>query len=159
MTPDMMQTALAEDLQKLFEGYGYKNSLGMEMPVRVFCQDLPIREGDDEETDPEAPPEPYVIVRVAKGEFPGPGVEQTAELALVLCVVDPAKDRQGYRDAMHLVNAILHRYGGRPIFGGKYEIVAPIRWAFQDEDTHPYYFAAVGLKVLTPAIYQESEFV
>ena len=155
MTQEFMQDALAEDLRELFKDYTLKNSLGVERRVQVFCQDLPIREGDDEETVPEAPPEPYIIVRLSEGELPSPGEVQTAEAALVICVQDPARDRQGYRDAMHIVNAILHRYGANAIFGRRYEVLMPIRWAAQEDDTHPYYFAAVGMKVSTPALYKE----
>lgn len=58
MTQEFLQDAIVEDLKQLFSHYTLTNSLGVERAVKIVSQGLPIREGDDEETDAEAPPEP-----------------------------------------------------------------------------------------------------
>uniref|UniRef100_A0AAU8B536 Tail completion protein n=1 Tax=Dulem virus 34 TaxID=3145752 RepID=A0AAU8B536_9CAUD len=155
MTQELLLDTVVEDLEKLFSHYKLVNSLGVERTVRVFPQDLPIREGDDEETDKEAPPEPYVIVRLPEGELPEQDARQTVEVVLVVCVCDPDRNRQGYRDAFHIVNEIMQHYGANGVVGNRYEVQYPIKWATQEKETHPYYFAAVGLSMAAPAIFKE----
>ena len=135
MTQEFLQDAIVEDLKQLFSHYTLTNSLGVERAVKIVPQGLPIREGDDEETDAEAPPEPYVAVKLSDGEVTAQDARQTVNVVMVICVCDPDPNRQGYRDALHIVNEIVR--------------------ATQEEDTHPYYFAAVGLPFYAPAIFKE----
>ncbi len=155
MTQESLLDALVDDLTAAFQHYRLKNSAGAELAVRVYPQDLPIREGLDEETDGEAPPEPYIIVRLPAGELPGQDSCQTVQAVLVICVHDPDPNRQGYRDALHIVNTILLHYGASGVVGRRYVLQYPIKWAVQEEDTYPYYFAAMALTFDAPAIFKE----
>lgn len=155
MTQENLLDAVVADLTELFEDCKLKNSLNFERVVRVFPQNLPIRDGNDEETDPEAPPEPYVLVRIPSGELPGNGEQQTISVLLAICVCDRDPNRQGYRDTLHIINEILLHYGACDIVGGRYQVVYPIKWATQEEDTHPYYFAAVSISFEAAAIFKE----
>ena len=49
----------------------------------------------------------------------------------------------------------MTHYGANGVVGGKYVLQYPIEWATQEEETHPYYFAAVGLPFYAPAIFME----
>lgn len=153
VTQENLMDAIKSDLEELFQGLLLTDSLGNERRVRVFTQDLPIREGEDEESD--TAPEPYVLVRLQEGELGGNGERQSVSVVLVICVHDPSADRQGYRDALHIVNEILLRYGRCDIVRERYPIRYPIKWATQEEDTHPYYFAAMSLNLEAPAIFKE----
>lgn len=155
MTQENLLDALTEDLKRLFKDLSLRNSNGTEQRVNVYRQNLPVREGVDEEMNPDAPPEPYILVKLSGGEMPGNGEALTAEAVLLICVYDEAKDRQGYRDMLHIVNVIMLHYGAFSILARKYEIVYPIEWAAQDDDTHPYYFGAVGIDFEIPSIYSE----
>lgn len=178
MTQEFLQDAVVADLEQLFKGETLKNSAGVEREIRVFPQDLPIRAGADiepepdpveedlgaeqlegqapaEETKPEDVPEPYVIVRIPGGELPDQDTRQQVEVILVVCVCDPDPGRQGFRDALHIVNTILTHYGENGIVGRRYEVQYPIKWVTQEEDTHPYYFAGMALKLAAPAIFKE----
>ena len=173
MTQEFLQDALVADLEQLFKGETLKNSTGVERRIQIFPQDLPIRAGADlepelapeedpdlepeqlEEQPPEDVPEPYVIVRIPGGELPGQDTRQQVELVLVVCVYDPDPNRQGFRDALHIVNAILTHYGRNGIVGRRYEVQYPIQWVVPEEDTHPYYFAGMALKLAAPAIFKE----
>ena len=178
MTQEFLQDAVVADLEQLFKGETLKNSAGVEREIRVFPQDLPIRAGADiepepdpveedmeaeqlegqapaEETKPEGVPEPYVIVRIPGGELPDQDTRQQVEVILVVCVQDPDPGRQGFRDALHIVNTILTHYGENGIVGRRYEVQYPIKWVTQEEDTHPYYFAGMALKLAAPAIFKE----
>ena len=177
MTQEFLQDAVVADLEQLFQGETLKNSAGVEREIRVFPQDLPIRAGADiepepdpveedleaeqledkttAETEPEDVPEPYVIVRIPGGELPDQDTRQQVEVILVVCVCDPDPGRQGFRDALHIVNAIMAHYGENGIVGRRYEVQYPIKWVTQEEDTHPYYFAGVALNLAAPAIFKE----
>lgn len=155
MTQEFLQDAIVEDLKQLFRHFTLVNSLGVERAVNIYPQGPPIRIGDDEETDAEAPPEPYVAVKLSEGELPEQDARQTVGVVLIICVHDPDPNRQGYRDALHIVNEIVRHYGQDGIVAGRYEAQYPIRWATQEEETHPYYFAAVGLTFYAPAIFKE----
>lgn len=179
MTQEFLQDAVVADLEQLFKGETLKNSAGVERRIRVYPQDVPIRAGSDieedpepvedldpeveqledqepaEETEPEDVPEPYVIVRIPGGELPGQDTRQKVEAVLVVCVQDPDPNRQGFRDALHIVNKILTHYGENGIVGRRYEVQYPIKWVTQEEDTHPYYFAAMALTLDAPAIFKE----
>ena len=169
MTQEFLQDALVADLEQLFKGETLKNSTGVERRIQIFPQDLPIRAGadlepeldpeEDPDLEPEQPPEdvpePYVIVRIPGGELPNQDTRQQVELVLVICVYDQDPNRQGFRDALHIVNTILTHYGRNGIVGRRYEVQYPIQWVVPEEDTHPYYFAGVALKLAAPAIFKE----
>ena len=169
MTQEFLQDAVVADLEQLFKGETLKNSAGVERRIQVFPQDLPIRAGadlepeldpeEDPDLEPEQPPEdvpePYVIVRIPGGELPNQDTRQQVELVLVVCVYDPDPNRQGFRDALHIVNTILTHYGRNGIVGRRYEVQYPIQWVVPEEDTHPYYFAGMALKLAAPAIFKE----
>lgn len=155
MTPQDLQDAVVADLTELFEHTRRKNSLGVERAVAVYPQDEPIRKGDDEDVDKDGPPEPYVIVRLRGGKLDEETSPHVVGLVLIVCVVDTAQNRQGHRDALHIVNEIYRRYATNGVIGGKYTLQYPIEWATQDEDTHPYYFAAMNLNVEMTAYTKE----
>ena len=155
MTQEFLLDAIVDDLKELFKSYTLTNSMGAERAISVFPQDLPYREGDDDSTDPEAVPEPYILVRVPSGELPEPASTQTVTVVLIICVCDPDPNRQGYRDALHIVNTVVGRYGANSVVGGRYVVKYPIRWTTQEEETHPYYYAGVALNFEAPAIYME----
>lgn len=154
MTQESLLDALTEDLSALFRHHRLKNSAGEDRSIQVYPQDLPFREGPDEEPEEHAP-EPYIIVRLPSGELPDQDTLQKLETVLVICVQDPAPDRQGFRDALHIVNTVLRHYGANGVVGGRWVLQYPVRWAAQEEDTHPYYFAAMALSFEGPAIFKE----
>lgn len=147
LTPQELQDAVVADLKELFKHTRRNNSLGAERAVAVYSQDVPIRDGDDEGVDKDGPPEPYVIVRLRGGKLDEETSPHVVGLVLVVCVTDMNPNRQGYRDTIHIVNEIYRRYATNGVIGGKYVLQYPIEWATQDEDTHPYYFAAMNMNV------------
>lgn len=155
MTQENLLDAVVDDLKSVFANDTLTNSQGVKRTVQVYRQDLPFREGTDEEPDEEAPPEPYVLVRLCQGELPAPDTRQKVNVVLTICVMDEDPNRQGYRDALHIVNSILIHYGANNIVGRRYEVQYPIKWATQEDDTHPYYFAAMALPFEAPAIFKE----
>lgn len=158
MTPEFLQDAIVDDLQKLFQHDRLKNSMGIDREIQVYKQDTPIREDSDEPEDQEAPPEPYVLVRLHGGKTEDEEAEQIITAVLVVCVYDENRDRQGYRDALHIINKIYHHYSADAVIAQKWEILYPIEWTTQEEDTHPYYFMGMSLRIQAPAVHKEAPF-
>lgn len=155
MDINTLQQALAEDLSKTFEHFSLRDSAGGNRKLNIYKQFIPIRDSAADGEDEELPPEPYIQVRVSDGELEERGERQTVSVVLLIGVCDHNPDRQGYADALHIVEAIKLRYGSNGIFGRCFEAKTPIRWAVSDEDTHPYYYAAVGFDVSAPPTYAE----
>ena len=126
-----------------------------ESSLRIYRQFIPIRVGEDEDPEAYVPPEPYIQVKLADGELNDRDERQAANVVLMIGVCDHDPNRQGYSDALNIVEMIKLHYGVNGVFGKSFEVETPIRWAISEEDTHPYYYAAVGFSVSAPAIYRE----
>lgn len=155
MTQEFLQDAIVADLRELFAEYRLKNSMGVERAVSVYAQDTPIRQGDDEAMDREAPPEPYVVVRTAAGSVGDETAPLVVEIILAVCVCDYDQERQGHRDALHIINEIYRHYAANGTVGKRFTLRYPIRWATGDDDKHPYYYAAMALNFEAPAVVKE----
>lgn len=119
MTQEFLQDAMVADLKELFAHERLKSSLGVEREIQIYPQDVPIRESDDEAQDKEAPPEPYVVVRLRGGKTESDDDQQIIDAVLVACVYDPDPGRQGYRDALHIINKIYHHYSAYAVIGNR----------------------------------------
>lgn len=155
MTQEFLQDAMVADLKELFAHERLKSSLGVEREIQIYPQDVPIRESDDEAQDKEAPPEPYAVVRLRGGKTESDDDPQIIDAVLVACVYDPDPGRQGYRDALHIINKIYHHYSACAVIGNRWEVLYPMEWTTQEEDTHPYYFTAMSLRIQAPAVHKE----
>lgn len=157
MASQFLQDALKEALEALFRGYRIPNSMGEARDVHVYCQGLPVRQGEDDLEDPALLPEPYIIVRTEGGNAE-PDKPMETDVLLVLCVSDDGLDRQGHRDVLRMIQTIVKRFCEDPIVGRRWELKSPIDWTSQDEDTHPYYFGAVRMEFeMTPIYRKEPE--
>lgn len=67
----------------------------------------------------------------------------------------PIRGAQGYRDALHIINKIYHHYSACAVIGNRWEVLYPMEWTTQEEDTHPYYFTAMSLRIQAPAVHKE----
>lgn len=155
MTQEFLLDAIVEDLREIFQHTRLKNSLGVERAVQVYAQDVPVRADDDEGENPEAPPEPYVLVRIRGGKTEDDNTQQVIDAVVVACVCDEDPNRQGFRDALHIINTIYQHYSADAVIGKRWEVLYPMEWATQDEDTHPYYFAGMSLRIQAPAVHKE----
>ena len=61
---------------------------------------------------------------------PGSGLDLLPHLREL---VQRDQNRQGFRDALHIVNTILTHYGRNGIVGRRYEVQYPIQWVVPEE--------------------------
>lgn len=155
-TPQLCHDALVEMLEELFEGKKYSGQEGQK-PLRIFKQDLPIPEDDDEDVDTNMACAPYIVVQMTEGVIRDDNNPQTVEFSLVICTYDTGMNRQGFWDVSNIKEDIVQRVCSAPYFGGAFTILKPVAWALQQDDTHPYYFGAVTLLCTAPAMTQDTE--
>lgn len=155
MTPEFLLDALVEEIKELFRHHRRANSLGTEREINVFPQDPPIREGDDEGENTEAPPEPYVTVRLVDGGIDSEDDPHMINVVLLVSTYDRNPNRQGFRDAMHIIGTMYRHFIKKRLVAGKYLIRYPFKWAIPDDDHHPYYYAGMSMRIETQAVKME----
>lgn len=154
-TPELCQDAMVEMLEELFEGKFFSGQTGRK-ELKVYEQDLPIPQENDSDTDTDAAAAPYIVVRLSDGVVKGDNDPQEMNLSLIICAYDTGLTRQGWKDVANIKEDIVQRACAKPYFGGAFTILKPITWAFQEDDTHPYYFGAVNLICTAPAMTQDT---
>lgn len=155
-TAKLCLDALAEMLEGLFKGKTFNGQEGRKS-LKVFKNDLPIPEDNDDDSDTDKANAPYIVVRATGGEIPDDNSPQTVEFNIIICCFDEGRDRAGMQDVVNIKEDIVRRACAAPYFGGAFTILKPITWATQMDDTHPYYYGAVVLSCTVPAMTQETE--
>lgn len=155
-TPQLCQDALVEMLEELFQGKKYTGQEGRK-PLKVYKQDLPVPESNDEDVDTDAAAAPYIVARMSGGTVKNDDGPQEVEFSLIICAYDEGLEQDGYQDVANIKEDIVQRLCTRPYFGGCFTVLKPIAWAMQNDDTNPYYFGACNLVCTAPAMTQDTE--
>lgn len=151
MTPLDLQDELIEELKHLLSDYLYKTPAGNRVPINVYAQCIPINE-----TDNDADPVPYIIVRLNSGKDNGTMESfNTVKLVVIICTWDDALNSQGHRDVMNIIQKIYQRFQTTPNLNGKAAYSGTFNWAIQEDDYYPYYFGACSLDFYIAAIRRE----
>lgn len=154
-TPQLCQDAMIEMLKELFEGKKYNGQTGRK-PLKIYKQDLPVPEENDEDVDTDAAAAPYIVVQMVGGNILDDDSPQEVEFSLIVCAYDTGTQREGFQDVANIKEDIIQRVCSMPYFGGAFTIKKPITWAMQTEDSHPYYFGVCSLKCTAPAMTQDT---
>jgi hypothetical protein len=141
VTPADLIQDTAEKLRVLFAKKKtlYKNAKGELVTPEVYEQTLP--------APPENPQTPYVLVSLYNGEQPGPDSPREVALHIICQTYDDAKNMQGYKDGLNLLEFILQHIYGKTIIAGKYEAKYPCQFATLDGVTYPYFAAGAAIRV------------
>lgn len=154
MTPLELQDELVSELQRIFKDFRLKTLGGDRVPIKVFPQDIPVLETDEDEG-----PIPYIIVRLNTGSDPGAkDSNNSVKLVIIIGVYDSDADQQGYRDAMNIVQKIYERFHKDPNLNGKAVYSGEFNWAMQEDGYYPYFFAACSVVFHIPAIRREDPY-
>ena len=153
-TPLDLQDELAKEIERLLSENRYKAPGGEMAKMRVFTQNIPINETDDEED-----PIPYVIVRLSGGDDNGAKDSfNTVEVVLIVGIFDDSLDEQGYRDIMGVMNKIYHRFHKDPRLSESAVYAGAFKWMLQEDSYYPYSFGACNMNFYIPAIRREDPY-
>lgn len=154
-TPQLCQDALVEMLRELFRGHKYNGQNGRKQ-VKIFKQDLPVPEDNDDDADTDAAAAPYIVVRLVGGQIANDDSTQQVQFSITICAYDSGNKREGFQDVANMKEDVVQKVCAEPYFGGTFTVEKPVAWALQREDSHPYYFGAVMLNCTAPAMTQDS---
>lgn len=151
MTIVELQDLVYNEFSELFKDYTLRAADGnTTTAIKVYKQDLPIPESDD---DSEETP-PFLIVRISDGEQSDWAESHTVNVAVIICVWDDARERQGARDVLSIITRIHQKMMKHPTLNGAFEM--PFKWTLNDEDTFPYYYGACQFTMTASAVRREN---
>lgn len=175
MVATFLQDDLEEELKKIFDGFRLKNPLGELSEINVFSQALPIPApvAPPENADPELveegladtdpvkvkDPYPYAIVRIMDGKIEIIDGPQSVTVLIILGVYDENLQNQGHKDVLNMIQKIYERFAKNAILAGKYELLHPIEWTLQEEESYPYFIGGMALNFGTLAIRREDPYI
>lgn len=153
-TPRLCQMALVEMLEELFKKKKYKGPAGLRA-VGFYEQEIPLPADTDYDADTADAPAPFIIVRSEAGKIPDDDSPQVMDFSIIMCTFDDSDQRTGWQDVVNMREQIIQKICSTPYFGGAFTIQKPISWAMQQDDTHPYYYGVITLKITAPALSQD----
>ncbi|MCM1026093.1 MAG: hypothetical protein NC432_06635 [Roseburia sp.] len=175
MVATFLQDDLVEELKTIFKDLHYKTPGGELSEINVFPQALPIP-GPAEPPEGEAPeyleeglgatdpvkaedPYPYAIVRIEDGKIEAIDGNQAVTVLIILGAYNDDLKNQGHKDILNMIQKIYERFAKNAILAQKYELVHPITWTLQEEESYPYFIGGVALTFNTLEIRREDPYV
>lgn len=175
MVATFLQDDLVEELKLVFKDLRYKTPGGELSEINIFPQALPIPgpaeplEGESTEyleeglgvTDPvkEEDPYPYAIVRIEDGKIETIDGNQAVTVLIILGTYNDSLENQGHKDILNMIQRIYERFAKNAILAKKYELIHPISWSLQEEESYPYFIGGVALTFNTLEIRREDPYV
>lgn len=169
MTPTNLQDDLVEELKRIFEPFAYKAPCDIEdepeetvretagqprykrVPLNVYPQSLPVQESDED-----ADPVPYLIVRLSGGSDPGgESSVNTVKLVIIIGIWDDDLSNQGHRDVLNIIQKIYERFSKDPCLNRRAAYTGDWNWALQEDGYFPYHFGACSMSFNIAAIRKE----
>jgi hypothetical protein len=153
MTATILQEELVKELEAIFKGDLFKNSLGEYVKLNVYEQQLPIREDED---SPD--PMPYIIVRLETGSTKSGTDPQEVLVTLLFGYFDDSPENNGHKGVLGMIQKVHERFEKQPMLANQFMFQDPFDWALQDEESFPYFFGAASMTFKTAAIRKEDKF-
>lgn len=153
MTATMLQEEIVKELESIFKGDLFKNSLGEYVKLNVYEQQLPIREDED---SPD--PMPYIIVRLETGSTKSGTDPQEVLVTLLFGYFDDSPENNGHKGVLGMIQKVHERFEKQPMLANQFMFQDPFDWALQDEESFPYFFGAASMTFKTAAIRKEDKF-
>ncbi len=85
--------------------------------------------------------------------------EETVSVFYLCGIYDENESKQGYADLLNMIEKYKNHLSHKRLIGD-YELIHPIEWEMQDEDTHPLYYAGIWTNwKVSPMRQEEAEFI
>lgn len=153
MTATILQEELVKELEAIFKGDLFKNSLGEYVKLNIYEQQLPIREDED------APDQmPYIIVRIETGSTKSGTDPQEVLVTMLFGYFDDSPENNGHKGVLGMIQKVHERFEKQPMLANQFMFQDPFDWALQDEESFPYFFGAASMTFKTAAIRKEDKF-
>ena len=153
MTATMLQEEIVKELETIFRGDLFKNSLGEYVKLNVYEQQLPIKEDED---SPD--PMPYIIVRLETGSTKSGTDPQEVLVTLLFGYFDDSPENNGHKGVLGMIQKVHERFEKQPMLANQFMFQDPFDWALPDEESFPYFFGAASMTFKTAAIRKEDKY-
>lgn len=180
MTPLELQIALRKEIERITKDVPLLDLEGNPAKLRAYMQELPIRTvqyepeelKDAEEMDyvandvmDENGAFPYCIVRIEDGETKNAFSAQYVRVILLFGVCYRDLDTQGHQVIANIFQRIQERFYKNAVLDQTFIMRdedgnQKMPWAHTDykDETHPYYFGAMGMTWCLPSIRREDDY-
>ena len=155
MTIAELLDAIADETVDALDGFILRSAKGNPRPVNVYTQNLPLKEGKDDESI-----YPFVCVCYDSSEIGSAhdGKELT-DICFFMGIIDREKDKQGYRDILQMIERIKQHFFRKGIIRNAFRLEYPVKSMLQQEDTYPYFIGGIEAKCELFIVTEEDELI
>ncbi len=155
MTIEGLLDALADEAAEALKGFRLRSAKDNPIPVNIYTQNVPLKEGkDDEKTYP------YVCVCFDSSDienlYDG---KELLDIYFLIGVIDREKDRQGYRDVLHIIERIKQHFFRKGIIENAFRLGCPIKTALETADIYPYFVGGIEAKCELFTVTEEDKLI
>ena len=150
-TPTDLQKMLNAEIESTLAQVPLSNTKGEPACIKAYSQYLPIPQSTDDDDDSDLVP--YVITKIQSGERSDSN-PYVIQMGLIICVCNYQQDRSGHFDLLNIIQRLESRFAKNNSVGN-FEVRPSFKFALQDSDTHPFYYAGVIISFNAPQTTKE----
>lgn len=155
MTIEGMLDALAEETAEALKGFRLRSAKENLIPINVYTQNLPLKEGKDDERI-----YPFVCVAYDSSDiadsYEG---KELVDIYFLIGIIDKEKDNQGYRDVLQMIERIRQHFFRKGIIKNAFRLEYPVHTEIQQENTYPYFVGGINAKCELFIVTEEDKFI
>lgn len=149
MTFMELQDALIDEVEAILSEVVTTNTAGETVVgVKGYKHQLPVLAASEDDTSKYFP---YFIVRLGSGETKDDEDWWHVSTDIIFGVHD-ASLSDGHEHVLIMCQRVLDRFAAEPLLDHRFRADQDMAWALGDDDTYPFYFAAVSIKFSVPKI-------
>lgn len=151
-----LQVSLKKEIGVILEGMHLTDDSGNEVAFHGYEQQLPKLTEDEDDISQFFP---YYIVQVFSGKTKEDDDPWKISAVIQLGVRDKGTESQGHIQLLSAIEKITNRFSDRPLLDNAFRADPDMEFEVLDEDTYPYYFAAVSINFEVPRIGRGNELI
>lgn len=132
-----LQDALIEVLKKEFTGYKLVNQQENLVNFNIYPNSLPEKKRENDENH-----FPFFITKVINGKIESMNDDETVIILILIGIFDDNDNNQGNKEIINIIEKCKNFLMNSRFIQG-YELIYPLEWAIQEEDTKPYYYGGI----------------
>ncbi len=144
---------LKNEVETALKGFKLRSAKENVIPINVYTQNMPVKEGKDDERM-----YPYVCICFDEEGIADRNAEMEVKVYFIVGIIDRAKDKQGYRDVLHIANHLYQHFFRKGIIAGAFRIAYPFKIMIQQDDTYPYFIGGMETQWEMPTFSEEDKY-
>ncbi len=154
MTELDLLDGLVCEVKEALEGYRLRSAKENLIPINVYAQNMPLKEGKDDEKL-----YPYVCVCFDRESVEDFDTPMLAEIYFLIGVMDKNADRQGYRDVLQMANLIYQHIFRKRFVAKAFSVLRPYRIQLEQEAPYPYFVGGMEMFFEMPVFETEEDLI